>query len=102
MARALVFDTARSTLAQKSNAETDIGGSETPVLAEPQPSDAFAEMAAIRVRRVFDRFAPLDELRRGRASPTEKSAEFRNRPRMSTAARKGLTFNPLHKPPGRS
>ena len=49
----VVFDTTRSTLAQKADAETDIGGSDIPVLAEHQPIDAFAEMAAIPVRPCF-------------------------------------------------
>lgn len=51
----VVFDTTSTTLADeaRANAETDIGESETPVLAERQPLDAFAEMAAIPTRRCF-------------------------------------------------
>jgi len=51
----VVFDTTRSTLTDeaKANAETDIGGSESPVLADRQPFDAFAEMAAIPARPCF-------------------------------------------------
>ena len=51
----VVFNTTRSTLTEeaKANAETDIGGSETPVLADRQPFDAFAEMAAISVSPCF-------------------------------------------------
>jgi hypothetical protein len=56
----VVFGTTRSALTDeaKANAETDIGGSETPVLADRQPLDAFAEMAAIPTRPCFDRPAP--------------------------------------------
>jgi hypothetical protein len=49
----VVFDTTRSTLAQSGDAQTDVGGRETPVLAERQPFDAFAEMAATPVRPCF-------------------------------------------------
>jgi hypothetical protein len=51
----VVFDATRSTLADeaKANAEIDIGGSETPVLVERQPFDAFAEMAAIPAKPYF-------------------------------------------------
>ena len=99
----VVFDTARSTLAQKADAATDIGGSKTPVLAEPQTLDAFAEMAAIGVKPCFRPPCSAGRTAEREDSPIEKSAEFQNRPRMSTAARKGLTFsNPFHKPPGRS
>ena len=50
----VVFDTTRSTLAREATAdpETDVGRSETPVQAERQPFDAFAEMA-IPVRPCF-------------------------------------------------
>jgi hypothetical protein len=42
----VVFDTTRSTLAHEAKAEADpeIGGAQTSVLAERQPFDAFAEM----------------------------------------------------------
>ena len=51
----VVFDTTRSSLTDeaKANAETNIGGSETPVLADRQPFDAYAEMAAIPARPCF-------------------------------------------------
>ena len=47
MAERVVLDTTRSTLANdaKSNGETNLGGSETAILAERQPFGAFAEMA---------------------------------------------------------
>jgi hypothetical protein len=46
----VVFDTTRSTPAQDAKADggPDVGQSETPVLAERQPFDAFAEMAPPR------------------------------------------------------
>src|SRR5215470_8637923 len=47
----VVFDTTRLTLAQ--DAQTDVGGRKTPVLAERQPFDAFAEMTAILARPCF-------------------------------------------------
>jgi hypothetical protein len=49
----VVFDTTRSTLAQRGDAQTDVGGREAPVLTERQPFDAFAEMAAMPVRPCF-------------------------------------------------
>ena len=47
MAERVVLDTTRSTLAHdaKADGETDVGGSETAILAERQPFEAFAEMA---------------------------------------------------------
>ena len=86
----VVFDTTRSRSVPETtaNAETDIGGSETPVLANRQPFDAFAEMAAIPERN---------------ASPIGKGAPSQNRSRLSITARKDVTFsNPFHKPPRRS
>jgi hypothetical protein len=43
----VVLDTTRSTLAHdpKADGETDVAGSETAILAERQPFEAFAEMA---------------------------------------------------------
>ena len=43
----VVLDTTRSTPAHdaKADGETDVGGSETAILAERQPFEAFAEMA---------------------------------------------------------
>ena len=43
----VVLDTTRATLAHdaKTDGETDVGGSETAILAERQPFETFAEMA---------------------------------------------------------
>ena len=53
----VVLDTTRSTLAHdaKADGETDVGGSETAILAERQPFEAFAEMAppAMMARKGF-------------------------------------------------
>ena len=99
----VVFDTGRSTLMDeaKANAETDIGGSETPVPAERQLFDAFAEMAAIPARPCFRPPCSVGQTVEREASPIEKGALSQKR--LRTTARKDLTFpNPLHKPPGRS
>ena len=99
----VVFDTTRSTLAQRGDAQTDVGGRETPVLAERQPFDAFAEMTALPARPCFrppcsGGLAPAQEV-----SPIKNSASIQDRSRPSNVARKGLTFpNRLHKPQGRS
>jgi hypothetical protein len=101
----VVFDTTRSTLTDegKANAETDICGSETPVLAERQPFDAFAEIAAIPARTCFRPPCFAGQAAEREASPIGKGAASQNRSRLSITARKGFTFpNPLHKPPGRS
>ena len=101
----VVFDTTRSTLAPeaKADAETDIGGSETPAQAERQPFDAFAEMAAVPVRPCFRPPCSAGQAAEREASPIEKGAPSQDRSRLSITARKGVTFpNPLHKPPGRS
>jgi hypothetical protein len=101
----VVFDTTRSTLTDeaKANAETDIGGSETPVPAERESFDAFAEMAAIPARPCFRPLCSVGQTAEREVSPTEKGAASQNRSRFSIAARKGFTFpNRLHKPPGRS
>jgi len=100
-----VFGTTRSTLADeaKANTETDIGGSETPVLAERQPFDAFAEMAAIPARPCFRPPCSAGHPTERNASPIENGAPSQNRSRLSITARKDVTFpNPLHKPPGKS
>ena len=97
----VVFDTTRSTLTDeaKANAETDIGGSETPVLAERQPFDTFAEMAAIPARPCFRPPCLAGQTAEQEASPIDKGAP----PQLRTTARKGLTSpNPLHKPPGKN
>jgi hypothetical protein len=98
----VVFDTTRSTLAQRGDAQTDVGGRETPVMAERQPFDAFAEMAVRSVRPCFR--PPCAGLAASRElSPTRNSASVQDRSRPSIVARKGLTFpNRLHKPQGRS
>jgi hypothetical protein len=97
----VVFDTTRPTLTQKSDARTDIGGRETPVLAERQPFDAFAEMAAIPARPCFRPSCLAGQTAEREASPIDKGAPPQNR--LRTTARKGLTSpNPLHKPPGKN
>jgi hypothetical protein len=98
----VVFDTTRSTLAQGGDAQTDVGGRETPVLAERQPFDAFAEMAVRSVRPCFrPSCAGLAASRE--LSATRNSASVQDRSRPSNVARKRLTFpNRLHKPQGRS
>jgi hypothetical protein len=105
----VVLDTTRSTLAPdaqgtheaKADGETDVGGSETSILAERQPFDAFAEMAA-PARPCFRPPCSAQAAER-EPSPIEKRAPFQNRSRLSMTARKGLTFpNPLHKLLGRS
>lgn len=101
----LVFDTTHSTLTDeaKANAETDIGGSETPVLADRQPFDAFAKMAAISAGPCFRPPCSVGQTAEREASPIEEGPASQNRSRFSITARKGFTFpNPLHKPPGRS
>jgi hypothetical protein len=97
----VVFDTTRPTLTQKPDARTDIGGRETPVLAERQPFDAFAEMAAIPARTCFRPSCLAGQTAEREASPIDKGAPPQNR--LRTTARKGLTSpNPLHKPPGKN
>jgi hypothetical protein len=99
----VVSDTARSTLAHdaKADGKTDVGGSETSILAERQPFEAFAEMA-LPARPCFRPPCSSQGAER-EPSPIEKRAPFQNRSRLSMTARKGLTFpNPLHKLPGRS
>ncbi len=99
----VVLDTTRSTLAQdaKADGETDVAGSETAILTEPQPFEAFAEMAPPQGRG-FDRRATS----RGAEqvpSPIEKGAPLQNRSRLSMMARKEFTLpNRLRKPPRRS
>lgn len=99
----VVFDTTRSMLAQKADAESDISESETPVLATRQPFDAFAEMATISARPCSRPSCSTGQAADREASAMEKSAPSHNYSRSSMAARKDLTFpNPLHKPPGKS
>jgi hypothetical protein len=73
----LVFDTTRSTLAQ--DAQTDVGGRETPVLAERQPFDAFAEMAAMPVRPCFRPPCSAGLAASREVSPTRNSASIQVR-----------------------
>ena len=98
----VILDTTRATPVQdaKAHGETDVGESETPVLAERQPLDAFAEMAPTGpCFRSPCSARPAEQ----EPSPSEKGVPFQNRARLSMTQRKGLTFpNPLHKPPGRS
>ena len=99
----VVLDTTRTTLAHdaKAEGETDVAGSETAILAERQPFEAFAEMAP-PARPCFRPPCSTQGAER-EPSPIGKRAPFQNRSRLSMTARKGLTFpNPLHKLPGRS
>ena len=85
----------------KADGETDVGGSETGVLAERQSFEAFAEMAP-SARPCFGSPCSTQDAET-EPSPIENSSPFQNRSRLSVMARKSLTFpNPLHKPPGRS
>jgi hypothetical protein len=98
----VILDTTRATPVQdaKAHGQIDVGESETPVLAERQPFDAFAEMAPTRPCFRSPCFAQAAEREPSRS---EKGVPFQNRARLSMTQRKGLTFpNPLHKPPGRS
>ena len=89
----VVFDTTRSALAQR----------ETPVLAERQPFDAFAEMAVMPVRPCFRPPCSAGLAAAREVSPIKDSASIQDRSHPSNVARKGLTFpNRLHKPQGRS
>ena len=99
----VVLDTTRWTLAHdaKADGETDVGGSETAVLAQLQPYEAFGEMAPT-ARPCFRPPCSAQASER-EASPIENRAPLQSRPRSSMPARVGLTFpNPLHKPPGKS
>ena len=89
----VVFDTTRSALAQR----------ETPVLAERQPFDAFAEMTALPARPCFRPPCSAGLAAAREVSPIKNSASIQDRSRLSIVARKGITFpNRLHKPQGRS
>jgi hypothetical protein len=87
--------------AQKADSATSIGGSAPPAVAERQPFDAFAEMAAVPVRPCFRPPSSPGQAAERKASRAVKAAPSQVRPRM--AARKDLTFpNRLHKPLGKS
>jgi hypothetical protein len=99
----VVLDTTRSTLAHdaKADGETDVAGSETAIVAERQPFEAFAEMAP-PIRPCFQPECYTQGAAR-EPSPIEKGAPVQNRSRLSMMARKGFTSpSPLHKLPGRS
>ena len=97
----VVFDTTPTTLAQNGDVEVRVGGSETTILAERQPIDARAEMAAIAVRPCFRPPCAANRPAASKISPIAKDQPVYDRVRL--AARKDLTFpNRLHKPPGRS
>ena len=99
----VVLDTTRWTLAHdaKADGETDVGGSETAVLAERRPFEAFAEMAP-PARPCFRPPCYTQGAER-ELWPIEKGARFQNRARLSMMARRGFTLpSRLHKLPGRS
>jgi hypothetical protein len=99
----VVLDTTRWTLAHdaKADGETDVGGSETAVLAERRPFEAFAELAP-HARPCF-RPPCYTQAAAREPSPIEKGAPLQSRPRLSMTERVGLTFpSPLHRQPGRS
>ena len=97
----MVFDTTRSTMAQGGDAQIDVGGRKTPVLAERQPFDAFAEMAPFGP--CFQPPCSADPAAARDVSPTKNVTSVQDRSRSSTAARTGFTFpNRLHKPQGKS
>jgi hypothetical protein len=100
----VVLDTTRTaTLAHDARAdgEADVAGSRTAVPAEPQPFEAFAEMAPPE-RPCFRPPCYTQGVERERL-PTEKGAPIQNRSRLSTMARKDPTFpSRLRKQPGRS
>jgi hypothetical protein len=97
----LVFDTSGSAFAQAAGAESGVGGSEPPVVAERQPFDASAEMAAIPVRPCFRPPCSASQAAERQASRADKDAPSQIHSRM--AARRDLTFpNRTHKPPGKS
>jgi hypothetical protein len=99
----IVFDTTGSTLAQRDNMQTGVGGREAPVLAEHHSFDAFAEMAVRPVRPCFRPPCSAGLAASRELSPTRNSASVQDLSRPSIVARKDLTFpNRLHKPQGRS
>ena len=99
----VVLDTTGSTLAHdaKADGETDVAESETAILAERQPFEAFAEMAP-PARRCF-RPQRCTQGTEQSNSPIVKDAPPRNRSRLSRMARKSFTLpSRLHKLLGRS
>jgi hypothetical protein len=100
----VVLDTTRTTtLAHdaKADGESNVAGSKTAIPAEPQPFEAFAEMAP-PARPCFRPPCYTQGAERER-SPVEKGAPIQNRSRLSMMARKDPTFpSRLRKQPGRS
>jgi hypothetical protein len=99
----VVLDTTHTTLAHdaKADDEAEIGGSETAIVAERPPFEAFAEMAP-PPRPCFQPECYTQGAAR-EPSPIEKGAPLHNRPHLSMLARKGFTLpSRLHKLPGRS
>ena len=98
----VVFDTTGTMLAQRAGWETGIGGSEPAGVAERQPLDALAQMAAIPDRPCFRPPCSAQAAERG-PLPIEQGGPSQKRAGLSMTKRKGFTFpNPLHKPRGRS
>lgn len=77
----VVLDTTRSTLAHdaKGDGETEVAGSETAIVAERPPFEAFAEMAP-PARPCFRPPCSTQGAER-EPTPMEKGAPFQNRPR---------------------
>jgi hypothetical protein len=97
----VVFDTTRSTLAEKPDERTEIGGTDMAVQVERQPFDAFAEMAPVHISPCFRPPCSAGQVAERQTSPLPDSAPFQKRSRI--AARKSFTSpNRLHKPPRRS
>jgi hypothetical protein len=97
----VVFGTSGSALAQAAGAESGVGESEPPVVAERRPFDAFAEMAVVPVRSCFRPLCSAGQAAEGQTSRADEDAPSQIRSRI--AARKDVTFpNRLHKPPGRN
>jgi hypothetical protein len=99
----VVLDTTHTTPAHdaKADAKTEIGGSETAIVAERPPFEAFAEMAP-PPRPCFQPECYTQGAAR-EPSPIEKGAPLHNRPHLSMLARNGFTLpSRLHKLPGRS
>jgi len=99
----VILDTTSTTLAHdaKTNGDTNVAGSESAILAESQPFEAFAEIAP--PERPCFRPPCYTPGAKPTLSPIEKGAPLQNRVRLSMIARKGFTLpSRLHKLPGRS